>query len=481
MMKFWLSFFAVAFLWGRLFIAQASSIELPELGDTSATYLSAEKEKELKQEFMSWIYRKMRVIETPEISEYINDLGYKLVAHSDKNTQDFYFFVVQDKSINAFAGPGGVIGVHSGLIEAAKDEDELAAVLAHEIAHVTQRHLARTYEAVSKSSLPTAAAILAAIIIGSQNQEAGQATLIAAIAGGVQGQINFTRENEKEADAVGIRLLANAGFNPEGMSSFFERLKRQSGGDAFAIPEILRTHPLPVSRIAQARARISQFETQEFKHQDNINFSLFKTKITALQSDQLESTNTSASSLTQSETKPQSKNEVYASVLNKNRQGDYAEAIKSIEKLLSVQPLNTFYQVANVNAYWGLDDYKKADDLLSLYINKSPESQVLKYYSIKSKIFLKQPEKALDLLDKVMRDNKRTYFYPLWAQAKKELGDEVGSHVILADYLLEKGMMTSAIEQLTIAMRKAKKPDEKSRLEKRLQKLQKKTGDITVK
>ena len=173
---------------------------------------------------MRSLRQQVPIIDDPELNAYINTLGNRLVANSDDPSQRFTFFIVKDDSINAFAAPGGFIGTHSALFLAARNESELAGVLAHEIAHVTQKHLVRAYDSASRMSLPAAAAILAAILIGTQNSDAGAAALMSVQAGAIQQQINFTRSNEHEADRIGMQTLARSEFDPMGMPGFFERL-----------------------------------------------------------------------------------------------------------------------------------------------------------------------------------------------------------------------------------------------------------------
>jgi predicted Zn-dependent protease len=208
--------------------ASAALPELPDMGASSETLFSPEEEKRLGEAFYRNLHQHVKISQDPEIQDYIASLGGRLVTHSDMANRTFHFFVVVQPNINAFAGPAGYIGVNSGLILATQSESELAAVLAHEIAHVTQHHLQRAFAAARRMTLPLAAATLAAILIGTQTPELGQAAIIAVQAGSLQHQINFTRSHEQEADRVGIQLLAESGFDPRSMPLFFERLQQSS-------------------------------------------------------------------------------------------------------------------------------------------------------------------------------------------------------------------------------------------------------------
>ncbi|MDH3872013.1 MAG: M48 family metalloprotease, partial [Gammaproteobacteria bacterium] len=252
-------------------------MDLPSIGDSSGSVISPEQEQQLGAAFMRQLRSSGIILEDLEITNYIESLGQRLTVNSEDPARRFTFFVVNEPSINAFAGPGGYIGIHTGLILASESESELAGVLAHEIAHVTQRHLARAYEASERLSLPTMAAMLAAILVASQHSEAGQAAMAAVSAGGMQYQIDFTRANEKEADRVGIQTLALAGLDPFGMPRFFERLQKNSRLYGSRPPEFLSTHPVTTDRIAEATSRAERHTAS--KQGDSLDFQLVRAKL----------------------------------------------------------------------------------------------------------------------------------------------------------------------------------------------------------
>ena len=200
---------------------EINKIELPDMGDSSGTLISPAEEKEFGEEFFRSLHSQITINEDAEIQEYIQSMGRKLAANSDNPSHPFHFFVVMENDINAFAGPGGYIGVNSGLILITEAESELASVVAHEISHITQRHLFRAAEASSRLSIPTAAGMLGAILLGTRSAAMGQAAIMAIMGGSVQFQINFTRENEAEADRVGMQTLAATHFDPRSMPTFF--------------------------------------------------------------------------------------------------------------------------------------------------------------------------------------------------------------------------------------------------------------------
>lgn len=219
-----------------LFPANIFAHELPDLGDVSQATISPFEEKQIGRRIMRNIRADPAYSDDPEISSYLNSLGYKLISSSSEATpeQSFEFFALQDASINAFALPGGFMGFNSGLIIAAQSESELAAVMAHEIAHVTQKHLARMIAGQKYSMIMTLASLALAIIAARSNPQAGQAVLVTAQARAIQSQLDFTRTHEKEADRIGLNILVDAGFDPQGMSHFSSACKKPGASTRMA-------------------------------------------------------------------------------------------------------------------------------------------------------------------------------------------------------------------------------------------------------
>ena len=212
-----------------LYSVAVQANELPDPGERSATYLSPKMEKKLGKEFMKEVRLNLSILDDPIINDYIQNLGNKLAAHANAKNRKFHFFVVEDSMINAFAGPDSHIGVNTGTITAVTSESELASVMAHEIAHVSQHHIERLIKNAQFTSMAAMAGTLAAIIIGatSNSRSLGNAatgTVMASMGAATQHMINFTREHEIEADNIGMKILYNAGFDPLAMPSFFARM-----------------------------------------------------------------------------------------------------------------------------------------------------------------------------------------------------------------------------------------------------------------
>jgi predicted Zn-dependent protease len=239
--------------------AQEKGVRLPDIGSSAASAYSPEEMKAYGASMLHELRSYNLIFDDPLVSDYLQSLGYRLVSFSDGANQSFTFFVVRSNEINAFAAPGGYLGFNIGLINAVDSEDELAAVVGHEIAHITQQHLLRAFEDSKKSSLPIALAMIGALVASrNRSDDAGQAAIMGGLSLIQQRAINFTRYDEIEADRIGIQTLARAGYDPLAMAdtfSMFQRIMRTNGVD---IPEFLRTHPVDVNRIADAKARAGQ-------------------------------------------------------------------------------------------------------------------------------------------------------------------------------------------------------------------------------
>ena len=245
--------------------------DLPDIGNPAGAVLSEGEEYRIGAMIVRQLRDQNVIIEDPEVAEYLQTTGMKLASQApDDAGRNFQFFGVREGTINAFALPGGFIGVNYGLILATNNESELASVLAHEIAHVTQRHIARTVRKQSQQSIANTAAILAPVLIGaiSGSGDVMQGAIAAAQGIAAQQQINFTRAHEYEADRVGIGYMVGAGFDPHAMPSFFETMGRRTGLAASYVPEMIQTHPVTTNRIAESRNRAEQFPRVEAKDSD---------------------------------------------------------------------------------------------------------------------------------------------------------------------------------------------------------------------
>jgi predicted Zn-dependent protease len=265
---------------------------LPELGSPADAVVSLEEEYQVGLGWFRQTEQSGAVLEDPEINDYIQEIGHTLSSHSDidadSGQHQFYYFVMREPVINAFAMPGGFIAINSGLILATHNESQLAGVMAHETAHVTQRHLVRGLIDQSHAGLAATAAMLAAILLGATagkgNPGAMEGGILAAQSAGIQHQINYTRANEFEADRVGIGTMATAGYDPLGMATFFQELDRNSPDPArVSAVGFLIDHPLSAERVAEARNRAEQIG--RIHHEDSLGYLLMRERLRSLVED----------------------------------------------------------------------------------------------------------------------------------------------------------------------------------------------------
>lgn len=259
---------------------RAVAAGLPDLGEVGAGDLSPIAERRVGEQAMREIrWREQAYVEDPEVEDYLSGLGLGLAAHAPAVSQSFSFFAVRDASLNAFALPGGFIGVHTGLIVEARSESELAAVLGHEIAHVTQRHIAQMVGNQGRTGLIMLASLIVAILAAGSNSQAAEAAIATGSAAGIQSQLAFSRDFEREADRIGLQILSQAGFDVRGMSSFFERLQRGSRLYENHAPVYMRTHPLTTERIADIENRVQSIAYRQVP--DSVSFRLVRAKLIA--------------------------------------------------------------------------------------------------------------------------------------------------------------------------------------------------------
>ncbi|MHB1237581.1 MAG: M48 family metalloprotease [Gallionella sp.] len=263
------------------FPAYALGDGLPDLGDVSQAALTPLQEREIGQQSMMQIRASKQFLDDSEVNDYLNQIGYRLVENSPEPGLEFEFFAVNDYGVNAFAMPGGFIGVNAGLLLITQSESELASVLSHEISHVTQHHLARMIASQQGDSLISMATIALAILAARTNPQASEAAIISAQARSMQKQLNFTRSYEEEADRIGLQLLRKSGFNTHAMPEFLERMQNSTRLLEGNAPNYMRTHPITSDRIAEIENRVQKDPYRLIP--DSLNFQLVRTKLIGAQ------------------------------------------------------------------------------------------------------------------------------------------------------------------------------------------------------
>ena len=423
--------------------------DLPDFGDSAGTVVSPEYERRLGQLFLKQVRHYSKIVSDPEIESYIQSLGYQLASHSDNTEQSFTFFMVDNQAINAFAGPGGMVGMHTGVILNSDNESEVAAVMAHEISHVTQRHLARMFEEANRYSLPTAAAMLGAIILAVANPDAGAAALAGVSGLSTQNQINFTRSNEEEADRIGMQLLERAGYDPFSMPSFFEKLQRLSQYADSGAPEFLRTHPLTTSRIADSIARAESYPKKQYHNthsyeliKQKIRVHSFKTPRDAVKQLREELNN---NDISEKEKLPIRYGLAYAYIEN----NDYALAEQQIVHLLKNNPDDAAYLLLAAKLYTQQSKYNDAFDMFKKAYELYPDYKPVVMAYSRALLDVKHAKEARDILKNYERFHTHDLnSYSLLGQAEAMLGNEIETAFLQVEYYYLAGETKLAIDKL---------------------------------
>ncbi len=432
--------------------AELDKIDLPDMGDSSGTLITPAQEQELGAAFFRSLHSQISITQDAELQHYIESIGQRLAASSDNPGYPFHFFVVMANDINAFAGPGGYIGVNSGLILTTEAESELASVMAHEIAHVTQRHLYRAFEAASRLSIPAAAATLAAILLGTQSPALGQAALIAIQAGSVQYQIDFTRENEEEADNVGMQTLAGSQYDPRSMPTFFERLQQSTRYYGKDIPEFLRTHPVTTARISDTRGRADKYPYKQYP--DSLGYQLAKAKIRVLTATNPDDMLNYFQAGLNRGTEEQRTVARYGLGLAQLSLQKFKDAEAVFNELIREHPDQAHYAVALARTALEAKNYPAALAQYQKAIAQFPDNEAIKFEYITSLLRAGNAEQARQHLSALKpKTQQQPLYFELLAQTYSDLNQAAESHRYLAEYYYAMGQTKDAVLHIKLAQK----------------------------
>jgi beta-barrel assembly-enhancing protease len=428
--------------------------DLPDLGSPATAAVSLEDEYRAGLGWFSTIRQSGQIIEDPEVSDYIQEIGHSLSSRAEEGQHQFYYFVLKDPVVNAFAMPGGFIAIQSGLILATRNENELAGVMAHETAHVTQRHIVRQLLDQSHAGLMSTAAMLAAILLGATagrgDPSAMEGAILATQSAAIQHQINYTRASEFEADRIGIGTMASAGYDPLGMASFFEYLGG-SGPEPSRISAVqfLIDHPLPADRIAEARNRAQQIG--RIRHADSLSYRLMRERLRSLTGN------------------PQGAREYYANLL-KNGGGKSIEERygKAVADIATRNPAMAIPELqALVAEYPKVDQFYGALGQAYLANSQLKESQAVLDKALG--LFPRNVPVTIRLAETLMQagDNRRAHLLlddlfnvveptpdqtKLIAKAAHAAGDVADSYYYMSYYYLMSGDFKMAVNQLQLGL-----------------------------
>ncbi|MFQ6372368.1 M48 family metalloprotease [Shewanella sp. YIC-542] len=428
--------------------------DLPDLGTAAVQSLSIDKEIIYGDAYMRIIRAQAPMLYDPLLAQYITELGNRLVAHANDVRTPFYFFMLQDDEINAFAFFGGHVAVHTGLFLYADNESEIASVLAHEIAHVTQRHLARAIEAQQKSGPVTLAGMLGAILLTIAAPQAGMAALASTQALTAQARINYTRQNEQEADRFGMRTLVAAGFDPTAVGSFFGKLAAKYRYTSKP-PQMLLTHPLPESRVSEARDRAAQYPKVQVK--PHLNFHLAKARVMVRFSSYGDN---AVLALFQQQLDKKDyvfkEASLYGKALALFRLQNYKAAASIIDELLQKDPDNLFYLDTKTDLLTQAKQYDDAIKLLESQRRLRPSSLVINTNLANAYLENKQSGKAIALLEQMTFDDKNNLLpFQMLITAYQQTGNKAMEHYERAEVMALRANYKGAIDQLNFAYRES--------------------------
>lgn len=430
----------------------ASEFNLPSLGDTSSSIMSREQEYQLGRTWLSMLRGSVRTMEDPLLKDYVEQEVYLLAETSQLDDRRLAFVMINSPELNAFAAPGGVIGVNGGLFLHAHTEGEFASVMAHELAHLSQRHFARGLQHQQQSKIPFMAAMLASVVLAASGSDAGFAALASTQAAAIQEQRRFSRQNEQEADRIGLLNLKKAGYDPHAMPDMFERLAKISRFSQTP-PEFLLTHPVSQSRIADSRNRAGQLSDNG--RRDSLYYQMMRARVQLFYE---ESPGLAAKRfralLTESDGKHPTAR--YGLALALIRSGQQEDAAKELEPLVAAYPDNIAVQLARVE----LDSSANRMDEALARVNRLLKGQPDNYplLNAKADLLLRKrdyaaTEKVTNRLTRLRNDDPDVWY--LASEVHGLANNILALHQARAEYFMLAGDLDQADQQLDLALKKA--------------------------
>jgi predicted Zn-dependent protease len=459
--------------------AFAQNLTLPDFGDPSRQYLSSARERQLGAKVRQRLHERGVLIEDIQLSEYLNSLGQRIAVYADQTGNPYTFYWINAASINAFAAPGGFIGMHTGLLLATQSEHELAGVLAHEIAHVSQRHIARAFADAERLSLPMAAAMLASIALAAAAGDAGQAALVGTAALNAQHRINMTRANELEADRIGYQLLSQAGYDPNAITEFFDYLQRQPAYAGNQLPEFLLTHPLPRNRIADTQSRLDSKPTPPRSTRSSAGYHLAKARARVLVTPNSNDLIRYFAETLDKRAYQDEQAQRYGYALALQRAGRYADALQQIAWLRKANPNQLAFRIAEAELTLIQGDSDRAWQLFEQSRKLYPDDFTLAVHYGGALAVQGDPRRAIQVLQPYLqRRAKEPLLWDLYAQAAQRSGDAAATHAALAEYYYLLGDLTAAIDQAEIGLKRAgATPYQQAQLQARLKQFRQERED----
>lgn len=432
----------------------SASNDLPLLGDTSSSMISPAQERQLGQNWLRLYRSQVPTSADPLLIDYLEQLIGRLAPHSQLEDKNLDLVLVENNTLNAFAVPGGIIGVHTGLLSYARTENQLAAVLAHELAHLSQRHYARRLEQQKNMTAPFYAAMLASLVVlatsSSHNNDAGMAALATTQALALDAQLRFSRQNEQEADRIGFQTMVQAGLDPYAPAAMFEEMLR---GVRYGRrpPEFLLTHPVTESRVADARNRAMQYPRKPFS--DNIEFQLMRARIRV----KAEETPQLAVKRFKNEIDGESQStdaSRYGLALAYTLASQFEQARAALAPLLEKEPERLTYQIMAADIEVAAGRYQAALDSITALLKQHPGNHPLTIRYAEALMKAGDFERCAEVLERYSRTRtKDDYVWYLLAEVNGLAGNILGVHEARAEYFILNGIYDRAQTQLRNALK----------------------------
>ncbi|EIK44863.1 Peptidase family M48 family [Cellvibrio sp. BR] len=431
--------------------ASHAEIELPNLGDTSSIMISPVQEKILGQRWLRAYRSQVPTSSDPLIIDYLEQLFARLLPHSQLDDKRIDLVVAQNNTLNAFAVPGNIIGVHTGLLNYAKTENQLAAVLAHEMGHLSQRHYARRLEQQKNMMMPMLAGMLAGLVLAANsNSDAGVAAIMGTQAAAQQASLAFSRQNEQEADRIGMQTMIQAGLDPHAAADMFEEMVRANRLNRRP-PEYLLTHPVSETRVADARNRAMQYARKPAE--DDLEFQLMRSRVRV---DAEETPQIAArmfkSELDRESTYPDASRYGWALALTRSSQFDAAR--EALAPLLQKEPERITYQIMRADIEVAAERYKAGLEIIENQLQKHPNSHPLIIRHAEALMKAGIYQQCADILDRYSRKRSNDdYVWYLLAEVNGLAGNILGVHEARAEYFILNGVYDRAQIQLRNALK----------------------------
>ena len=428
-----------------------AEVELPNLGDTSSIMISPAQEKMLGQRWLRAYRSQVATSSDPLIIDYLEQLFNRLIPHSQLDEKRIDLVVAENNTLNAFAVPGNIIGVHTGLLMYAKTENQLAAVLTHELGHLSQRHYARRLEQQKNMMMPMLAGMLAGLVLAANsNSDAGVAAIMGTQAAAQQASLAFSRQNEQEADRIGMQTIVQAGLDPYAAADMFEQMVRANRLNRRP-PEYLLTHPVSETRVADARNRAMQYVRKPME--DNLEFQLVRTRVRV----GAEETPQIAARMFKSELDKESDNpdaSRYGLVLALTEASQFDAARDALAPLLEKDPTRVTYQIMRSDIEIAAERYKAGLEILETQLKQYPDSYPLIIRHAEALMKAGSYQQCADILERYSRKRSRDdYVWYLLAEVNGLAGNILGVHEARAEYFILNGVYDRAQIQLRNALK----------------------------